>query len=377
MAASWALYLNGPNANRLADLRQVESLRIVRVENGVGALVLTMPYSAVQFDYWKRDGIITAERDPLGNGSPALFTEQVYFIVKRRRYYNEQGAAYVEITALDANCLLVRRQVLYAAGSANADRTDNAGDVMRAVIRDNLGSSATAARQIASLTVGSDLADGASVSKAFAWRNVLQVQQELARASTIAGTYMAFDVICSTPPGAGSLGLEFRTYSSQRGLDHRYPSGAAGPVLLGPDFGTLADADYTEDWTDEINHATALGQGEGSARATATSADTVRSGASPHALCEGVVDARNTSSATALQDEADQALRAGLPRRTFSGRIVDTAGVRFGVEYNFGDYLTAQSWGDSLDCRLSAVQVDFDRAGERIQAVLKNENSNV
>lgn len=375
MAANWALYLHDANANRLADLRQVERFELVRVENGVGALTLTLPYAAVPYAFFKRDGLITAERDPLGGGSPALFLEQIYFITGRRRFYGDDGAAYAQITALDANCLLARRSVLYAAGSAQADRTDNAGDIMRAVVRDNLGSSASASRQIAALTVGSDLGDGASVSKAFAYRNVLTVLQELAKSSATAGTYLAFDLVCTSAPGSGSLGLEFRTYATQRGLDHRYPSGGGGPVLLGPDFGTLANADYAEDWSDEVNHVTALGQGEGSARATTPASDSARYGASPYALCESTVDARNTSSATALQDEADNALRAGLPRRVFSGQIVDTAGVRFGVEYSWGDYVTAQAWGDSLDCRLSAVKVLFGRDGERIDAVLRNEGT--
>lgn len=375
MPATWAAFLHDPNANRLADLNAFESFDLVRVENGVGALTLTLPYSAVPYSYWKRDGLITLERTPPAGGSPALFLEQVYFITGRRRKIDDDGAQRVIITAQDANGLLRRRAVLYAAGTSQADKTDNAGDVMRAIVRENLGASASASRQIAALTVGSDLGDGASVSKAFAWRNVLQVLQELAQASVTAGTYIAFDLVCTTQPGAGTLGLEFRTYASQRGQDHRYPSGAAGPVLLGPDFGTLAGADYGEDFADEINYVTALGQGEGAARVTANSSDTTRSGSSPYALCEATVDARNTASSTAVQDEADGALRAGLPARLFSAQVVDTAGVRFGVEYSWGDYLTAQAFGDSFDCRLPAVRVRLDGSGEKISAVLKNDSS--
>lgn len=376
MGASWAAFLHDPNANRLADLAALEAFALVRVENGVGALTLTMPYAAVPYSYYKRDGLITLERASESQSS-ALFTEQVYFITGRRRRVGDDGSQRVVITALDANCLLARRSVLYAAGTSYADKTGNAGDVMRAIVRENLGASASASRQIAALTVGADLGDGASVSKAFAWRNVLVVLQELAKASATAGTYIAFDMVCTKPPGAGTLGLEFRTYQGQRGSDHRYPSGAAGPVMLGPDFGNMADVDYAEEWNDEVNHATALGQGEGSARATSTSSDSARYGASPYALCEGVTDARNTSSTTALADEADNALRAGLPVRTFGGRIVDTAGVRFGIEYGFGDYLTAQAFGDSFDCRLSAVSVSYGRDGETIGAVLKNDSSTI
>lgn len=374
MGASWALYLHDPNANRLADLSAAQSFELVRVENGVGAVSIVMPYSAVPYSYYKRDGIITLER-ALPGGSPALFTEQIYFITGRRRRIDENGAAWAIITAQDANCLLRRRHVLYAAGSAQADQTDNAGDIMRAVVRYNLGSSASTSRQIAALTVGSDLGDGASVSKAFAWRNVLTVLQELAQASVTAGTYLAFDLVCSSAPGAGSMSLEFRTYSGQRGNDHRFPSGTSGPVLLGPEYGTLAGADYAEDFSDEANHVTALGQGEGSARTTAASSDSARYGSSPYALCEATIDARNTTSSTAVQDEADARLRAGLPARTFAGEIVDTAGVRFGAEYGFGDYLTAQAFGDSFDCRLSALRARYDSAGEKISAVLKNETS--
>lgn len=374
MGASWALFLHDPNGNRLADLNEAESFELVRVENSVGAVTITLPYAAVPYSFIKRDGIITLERG-LDGRPPALFTEQIYFITGRRRLLNRDGSQYAIITAEDANTLLRRRHVLYAAGSAQASRSGKAGDVMRAIVRDNLGTSATASRQVASLGIGGDLGDGATVGKDFAWRNVLQVLQELAQASIAAGTYISFDIVCTGAPGAGSVGLEFRTYAGQRGNDHRYPSGAAGPVLLGPDFGTLDGADYSEDFSAEANAVTALGSGEGSARATATATDTTRSGASPFALCETTVEARNSTAAGGVQAEANARLRAALPVRTFTAKVVDTAGVRFGLEYGFGDLVTAQAFGASFDCRLAGVRVRYTKAGESIDCVLRNDSS--
>jgi hypothetical protein len=44
----------------------------------------------------------------------------------------------------------------------------------------------------------------------FSWRKVLSVLQDMAAASTTAGTYMAFDIVAD-----GYNHLEFRTYSGQ------------------------------------------------------------------------------------------------------------------------------------------------------------------
>lgn len=327
-------------------------LEYLRAVNQVGALTLTLP-PAFPLTYLQRDGRVLVYRS-VADVPPRLDMDAVWLIVGVQRLLSERGEQRTVVTAVDAVDLLRRRIVAYAAGSAQAAKTAAADDLIKAVVRENLGSSATdTSRQLSPslFSVSADITQGISISKAFSRREVLKVCQEVADACAQAGTYLAFDVVWN---GAT---LEFRTYTQWRGVDHRFPGGA-NPVLLSPDTGSLTAASYATDYRDEVTYAYAGGQGEGSDRAVGTSTDSTRATLSPFARIEAWVDARNTASSTTLADEADAAVRAGRPRVLFSCTVnADSPGAMFGKEYGFGDVVTAQAFGVNVDCRLDAVGV--------------------
>lgn len=370
--ARYQIELYDPFGVRLNVLDAIQSLEYARTVNSIGALTLTLPAKAYDYANFKIDGRIGVYR-AVGGGPLALEMETAWLIVRRNKLLSASGERLVKLTAVDGVDLLRRRIVAYAAGAAYAEKSDYADDMMKEIVSQNLGSGATdTTRSIATyLTIQADLSLGASLRKGFAWRNVLTVFQELAQASDTAGTYLAFDVVCTDP--TATQAFEFRTYANWRGVDHRWPNGS-NPVILSPENGTLANVDLGELFDEEINAAYAGGQGEGAARVTASSLDATRIGLSPLRRSEGFADARQTAVTATVTDEADSLVREGMPRRVFTGKIVPTQGVQYGLDWRWGDYVTAQFENLSYDCRIDTVHVQVDASGnETVDAYLRSE----
>lgn len=349
------------------DTAGVLHLAYARAVNQIGAMTLVLPPS-VPLSFLQRDGRILVYRSVPG-GTPRLDMDAVWLIAAIKRALNERGEQVTVVRAVDAVDLLRRRIVAYAAGSAQAYRTAVVDNFLKAVVRENLGTSATdAARRLDSalFTVSADIGQGPSISKGYSRRNVLTVCQELADASTQAGTYLAFDVVWN-----GAV-LECRTYTQWRGVDHRFPGGV-NPVILSPDTGSLTAVDYEIDYSAEVTYAYVGGQGEGTDRAIGTAEDTARSSLSPFARSEVFGDARDTATAAFLADEADALVRAGRPRVLFAGAVnADAPGASYGREYGFGDVVTAQAFGVNVDCRLDAVRVSVTADRETVSITARS-----
>jgi hypothetical protein len=151
------------------------------------------------------------------------------------------------VIALDANMILASRYVAYYANSAGGQtsKTGFAGDLMKAVVAENVSSTANDYTGTANVASGlipargipaslyavqvNACRRGQAISMSFSWRQVLAVFQDMADASNTAGIYIAFDTITD---GFGHL--EFRTYANQRGNDHRL---SQQPDHPGPLFG--------------------------------------------------------------------------------------------------------------------------------------------
>lgn len=371
MTANYEIHIADAFGNKLAIIRDFTdnsgaSLDMLRTVNNFGALSFTVSanYST---DLFKKDGRVFVYRS-INGASPYLEGETVYFIRRVARFLDEQGRSFLKIRALDANHLLNRRIVAYAAGTSQASKADFADDMMKDLIRENLGSSATDTNRDWSsyITVQADVGAAQNITKSFSRRNVLTVLQELAQASTIAGTYLAFDMIATSEST-----LEFRTYTGQRGIDHSSDSSDA--VILGPEFGSLTNIERSYDWSDEFTYVYAGGQGELSDRLVAPSSDSTLIGESPFGRIEEFHNANMTSNSTALVDEADARLREGRPRRSFTATFLDTPGVPYGIRIGFGDIVTASFLGETIDCRIDSVGVSVNAGREQISIQLRSE----
>lgn len=362
MGTEYELVLYTQDGLRLAVIDQAVDFEYLRVLNGLGRFHVNLP---VGFDkaLIAKNRRIGFWRKPAGGARSQDFHGIVTRPVRRQSTGTVVARA---IAGYSSNLLLRRKFVNYSAGSSQAEQSGPADNVMKAIVRENLGSSASGARQLPStiFSVASDAGRGPTISRAFAWKNVLEILQELSNDARQKGTEVYFDVV---PVSENQV--EFRTYIGQPGADRT--AGGPIPLIVGVDYDNLKDAEYDENFDDEVNAVSAGGQGEGAARVRAT-AVTPEASNNPFARAELFLDARHEANGNALLDIAEAELIAQRGTRRFSTQIQEAPGTIYGVDWSFGDRVTATFDGEQFDCLIRAVEVKVDGNGkEQITATLE------
>lgn len=361
--------LTADGKNELATIRDFISLDYARKVNDLGEARFILPPNYADLfltgDDVRLHTRVLVYRSYTG-GLPYLDMEAEWLVYKGAIKVSEKGEETLELMARDPNWLLLSRIVAYAAASAQAEKNDFADDMVKAIVRENLGTLATVtARDLSDyLSVQVDLSLSANVQKAFARRKVLYVCQEIANKAALAGNYLAFDIVSTTPGN-----LEFRTYSDQRGNDHRQTS--AKPVLIGRDFGNMENFELSYSHDGEITYCYAGGLGVEGARVIGTASDSGRIGYSPFNRVEYFADGLNTDDVNQLDDEAEAVVRENIPVRMVSGDLTQTNGFVYGLHFKWGDYLTISDRNQSFDARLLALRVKVRDGQEFITARLK------
>jgi hypothetical protein len=224
-------------------------------------------------------------------------------------------------------------------------------------------------RAITNFSVQADLSDGPIIAKSFSFDRLLLpsgggVLAALAKASREAGTEVFFDVVVSDV-SSSSISFEFRTYTGQPGQD------VSDRVVFDQDRGNLTDPFLEFNYRDEVNYVYGGGRGEGEARNIQQAYDAVRYNASRWNRCEGFANATNQTTDDGVREAARAVLELGRPKRYFGGMPVDTLGTRFGVDWNFGDRVTARYRGEEFTMIIRVVTISVDEMGhETIDARL-------
>lgn len=367
MATQYEIRLYSAAGLLQAIIENFAKLSYALAVNTVGSLTLTIDDR--YYRYMERDARIEVYRTYTG-GRPYLEGPTVWFVRYFERDLDADGNPSLTITAYDAKYLLTGRHVMYAAGSSQAKKTAALDDMMKAIVRENLGSSASGKRNISSLlAIQGNLTLAPSITASFAYKPVLDTLQTLAQLSFTNGTYLAFDIVANGP--APNNALEFRTYVNQRGVDHSYPNGKP-PLLIDPGLANLTEVVRSTDYRDEVSMVYAGGQGEESNRVIQSAGDASRE-TGPFSYREKFIDARNSSDANGVLSEAAAELRASRVKRSFSATLLETDGLIYGKHYGLGDVLTPQYQGEAITCRLDAVLVDVDNGEEKITAKLQSD----
>jgi hypothetical protein len=366
MTDIWEIWLDDPEGTRLALLDTVISGELTRNVSKLGAFEVNLPFSfgtsqirkdgLVEFWYGAEVGAMSC----LGVGK-----------IRRRGVRRVNGVDVIRIAGPDFMDQLQTRRVAYASGSSQASKTGYADDVMKAIVRENLGSSAGTGRDLSGLnfSVAPDVSLGPSVTKMFSRRNVLDVLSELGDMAAELGTRVYYDL---NPVfyGTGQIGFVFDTFVGQRGMDRR--AGTAMQTVFGDTWGNLEDPELEYDDWDEANFAYIGGQGQGDDRAVETVSNVLRIGESVWNRRELWVDARDTDDASVMQDRGYEELWARRPKRRFSGRLLSTPSSQYGVDWAFGDLITAEYMGEQFDGMIKTVRWGLQEDGStRIEAKLE------
>jgi hypothetical protein len=349
---------------RKGVVQAFNSLEYIKTQNTIGSLVVNIPRGLLQYDQFSVGDIFEVWREK--NGVLELQNETAYFLQNWEFWTDSEGAEYIRLTAFDANWLLDTAIVWAYAGSSDAKKTDYPDDMMKVIVNRHLGSGTSGTRR--KLSVAPELsAGGDQITKAFAYRNVLTVLQEIAEVASEAGTWLGFDVV-RTAPGT----FEFRTYTGQRGQNHGRASG--DPRLVGRQYGNLSEASFGTYHADERNIVLVAGQGEEAARTLVTRTNTSRMNASKWNRREYFKDSRDDSTTAALESDGDAALDEFRPRQVLTGTLHDTPGMQYGIHYWFGDVLSVEAFGYHVDCHVGSVRVRVDQdGGEQLDIRLRGE----
>jgi hypothetical protein len=125
------------------------------------------------------------------------------------------------------------------------------------------------------------------------------------------------------------------------------------------------------DYSKEENYIYAAGQGEGTARNVQQVSDSDRYLLSIWNRCEGFADARNQTADNGVREAGRAALETGRPRIRFAATPVDTAGTRFGIDWDFGYKVRSRYKNVEFDTIIRAVTISLDgNRRETIQARL-------
>lgn len=353
---SYELYLANDRGERLQLLDKVVRFNYSKTINGIGRGQFVFPDS-YDFTLFKRDYRIEVFRSPSPTASKKL--ENIYFI--RRRIGDTLAGGQIQLNtfASDPNELLMRRIVAYNSGSSEADKTDEIDDMMKAIVRENMGTLAAADRDwtASGFSVQVDVSLGPSITKAFSRRNVLDVLQDLSEAARTNGTEVYFAVVPTT-----TTTFEFQTFIEQPGVDRRYEG--EDPLVFSLERGNLGAPMLEDDYEDEISYVYAGGQGEGDTRDIQVSSDNALINESIWNRREGFRDARHQSASAGVLTDADAMLSASRPRRRFHASLLSVKNSRYGIDWNWGDRVTVEYLGQRLNALVRSVSVSVDRNGD-------------
>ena len=145
---SYTLWLDDQFGNRLEILEDIISFDVVRVANSIGVCQVVLPgtfdLSLINIDY-----MIEIWRAP-AFGANQLVT--VFFIRKIIYEEDTKGNDIIVLEGMDANDLLNRRIIAYSAGTSETSKSDFGDDMLKEIVAENLGASATDSdRDISSL----------------------------------------------------------------------------------------------------------------------------------------------------------------------------------------------------------------------------------
>lgn len=351
---------------RKGIIQAFNSLEYVKTQNAIGSLVMNIPRGLMQYDQFSVGDIFEVWREK--NGTLELQNETAYFLQNWVFWEDASGAEFIRLTASDANWLLDTAIVWAFAASAEASVTDYPDDMMKGIVYNQLGAGDSIHSSRNKLSVAPDLsAGGSQITKAFAYRNVLTVLQEIAEVASEAGVWLGFDVV-RTAPGE----FEFRTYTGQRGQDHGRSSG--DPRLVGKQYGNLSEPTFGTYHADERNMILVAGQGEEDARMQEARGNWTRILASKWNRREYFKDSRDNATAALLQSDGDAALDEFKPKQLLTGTLHDTPGMQYNIHYQFGDVLSVEAFGYFVDCHVKSVRVKVDQdGGEQLDIKLEGE----
>jgi len=351
-------YLN-PFGVPLDSFVEFEQVSYQRTENKVGNMDILVKADINKYPlgYWKKDGVFLLMRS-IDGGEFYNDTNTAWFINQVRYPTNKNGELQIHINCTDALGVLKRRLVAYESGNVFSEKEGFSEEMMKDFIRDNLGVGTLDADRSASQYITIDMTEfnrGGIQIKSAAWAELFSTVSEIAKTSEeLIGRAMIFDLVYR-----GNFNFLFKVWEDYRGNDLR--SG----IPVSEEYGTLAQPQVLLDFESEKNSIYALSKGTDGDQ-TVINAVAENADSSPFSRKEAKIQAKYQYSDAAVQAEAESALLDQRAQALFSGILQQTKDFRYGVDFNYGDILSAQYLGYTFDVRIKTVNVTVNKSGEQV-----------
>ncbi len=376
-SGTYEWWLCADTGEPIALLDGYESFAYTLVQHNIGTCQVVIPAKSLDLEeiWQKNDGYLEARGDrklAVWRQAPgaAKKLENVYLLQDLKVGADATGIDKVILIGADGNLLIKWRFVQPGPYENTTYVTKNgcADDVCKALVREALTSASyKLGRAIDSAYFGVqiDSSLGASFKKTYAYRML----------------YDALDAACKTSKGRGKTifwgvvpdlaapyqRYQFQTYLDQIGIDRR------AAITLSRANNNLAEPQYTWSNIDSYNYVAALGGNYGALdnpyyRYSYAYRDTARIAASVYGLREKCID-DGDAGWDDMDKNASEELEACQPVQNFTCKLVDNETMKYGLQWNFGDRVTAEYMGMAFEPRVVKVTVEV-RKGETIMAEL-------
>jgi len=345
---------------------QFHSLRYGRSDRYSYSMTMQVPAKDIDLKSLQPDMILEVHKARIG-GVMKLDAETCWFLRRWRIKTDADGREILELFARDSLYILGSRINAYPVDHANSTLSYPARQALAQVVYNNTRGGAITERQIASGYFQTETAvtSGSSITKDCAWQQMKSLLDEIVNQSRSKGSWITYDIVYS-----GTFPAIFTTFAEQRGND------LTSRIELSPSNNNVAEPELIFDYEDEATAAYLLGAGEEATRLVGR-ADSSRIAAGPFSRREVKKENTQVDDQTTANNEAEEILDKCKGRVYFSGNIVQTESMRYGIDWGYGDKIRASYKDYNFDCRVESVEIFHSNASgtitDHVNAVVRGE----
>jgi len=369
MAGTYELHLTNDFGVRLGEgaLDDILWFSATRSDHAIGSFSAALP-TTFDISLLKPDHMIQVWRAPRG-GRLALWRP---FFIRKWRLETRGARDSILVFGRGPKDLLRRRIVAAYSGVAQSAKIDFADDMMKEIMTEAVADGvapvpAAGTRVWNNFSIAANTGSGPTLTKAFAWQRLHRLMPEIQRAAREAGVEVFFDIVPDVIT-TNSISFQFRTSISQP------PGGSVRNTVFAQESGNMTNPFLEFDYTEEENYIYAGGQGQGALRNIQQVSDIVRFNASQWNRNEAFAVAMQQTVNNGVRETGRARLESGRPRRRFGATPIDTAGTRFGRDWDYGDVVTARYRGSEFQTVIRAVTLSVENEKETISARLEFED---
>lgn len=350
--------MQNTSGQQVAVFDNWRNLEVNRNVNGFDDHVLVLNGDDPRVDLFTPDSIVVVRRKVEGED---WYTEYEGFHRTSQRDISESSQKIFTSYGRGFVDLLRRRIIAYHATTAYTLKGDPGETSMKEHVNENAGPAATVANTrllngiTTGLTIEPNLARGTNWFGDRAYRNLLEVLQEIAKA-----TGVDFDVIRT-----GDVTFEFRCYYPQRGTNR------TSTVIFSPKGHSMVQPTYSLSRVEEVNTVVALGDDTATSRKTLV-LDTTETVSSPWNQCEAAHDARQETTYNGLTTAAQYELEHAKAKEEFTFKVMQTHSLRYGRDYFLGDIVSAEMDNILKTRKISGVKIRVSEGKETIDFEFTN-----